>query len=293
MITAQLDRAAAQARSGNTHAAELALATAYTAYAAGPALRLASRDPQLAATARDGFLARTAWTRCCARVHRPTRCGPPPIAWPVMIDLTEQTLGEVPVSHGTIVADAAVIVFREGLEAVLILAAITASLTGARARHRREVLIGAGAGFLATALTWLAAQGIVSSLPIAGMKLQALTGVLAIGVMLVVTNWFFHKIYWSEWISRFNRRRKHLERFERSGFISAQALGFVILGVTSIYREGFETVLFLQSLEASAGTTTTMIGVGIGLALTLLVGLATFLFQRKLPYKRMSILTGS
>ena len=66
----------------------------------------------------------------------------------------------------------------------------------------------------------------------------------------------------------------------------------MLLGLTSVYREGFETVLFLQSLQLSAGTATVVEGAGLGLALTLGVGVVTFVLQRKLPYKRMLIVTG-
>jgi high-affinity iron transporter len=45
-----------------------------------------------------------------------------------------------------------------------------------------------------------------------------------------------------------------LERVDRLGFVSGQALGFVLLGLTSVYREGFETVLFLQNLSAPGQT---------------------------------------
>ena len=72
---------------------------------------------------------------------------------------------------------------------------------------------------------------------------------MAIGVLLLITNWFFHKVYWSEWIAKFHRQRKRYEKLEKRGFISAQALGLFVLGLTSVYREGFETVLFLQSLQ--------------------------------------------
>jgi Iron permease FTR1 family len=58
------------------------------------------------------------------------------------------------------------------------------------------------------------------------------------------------------------------------------------------YREGFETVLFLQSLELSAGTAAVIEGAALGLALTLAVAVLTFVLQRKLPYKRMLIATG-
>ena len=83
-----------------------------------------------------------------------------------------------------------------------------------------------------------------------GEKLEAVVGLVAIAVLLLITNWFFHRVYWSEWIGRFHRRRKQLSESTAPGFISAQVLGLALLGLTSVYREGFETVLFLQSLRA-------------------------------------------
>ena len=72
-------------------------------------------------------------------------------------------------------------------------------------------------------------------------------------MLLLITNWFFHQVYWSEWIGKFHRQRKRYdEADEQAGFFSAQALGLFVLGLTSVYREGFETVLFLQSLRAAA-----------------------------------------
>ena len=188
--------------------------------------------------------------------------------------------------------NSAILVFREGLEAVLILAAITASFVGVRRRLRRPVMVGALLGLLASILTWVIASTLIESLATSGEKLEAITGIVAIAVLLLVTNWFFHRVYWSEWIGRFHRRRKTLEKIDRTGFISAQAVGFVLLGLTSVYREGFETVLFLQALQVSAGTATVVEGAALGLALTFAVGAVTFLLQRKLPYKRMLIVTG-
>ena len=206
--------------------------------------------------------------------------------------LAAQTLDEVHVSRTTIVVNGAIIVFREGLEAILILAAISASFVGAKRHLRRPVLIGAFAGLAATLLTWLVAQVMLHMLGDGGLELQAVTGLIAIGVLLLVTNWFFHRVYWSEWIARFNRRRRALERWEGIGFLSGQMLGLVLLGLSSVYREGLETVLFLQALQTSAGTGATALGAGIGLAATLIVGAVTFKLQRKLPFKRMLILTG-
>jgi high-affinity iron transporter len=110
-----------------------------------------------------------------------------------------------------------------------------------------------------------------------------------------VMNWFFHKVYWTEWISSFHKRRRSLlarDEDARVAFFSAQVLGLFMLGLTSVYREGFETTLFLQSLELSAGLRATILGALLGLAATAVVAVATFKLQRKLPYKRMLIVTG-
>src|SRR6476620_2338746 len=108
--------------------------------------------------------------------------------------------------------DIGVLVFREGLECILVLAAVTASMTGTKQAHRRPVALGAGVGFGATLITWFIAIGIVGSLSdnVPALDLQAATGLLAVIVLLVIMNWFFHKIYWGGWIRHHNRRRKLL-----------------------------------------------------------------------------------
>ena len=192
-----------------------------------------------------------------------------------------------PQSHATVVFNASVIVFREGLEAVLIFAAVTASMLGANQGRRKPVAAGAGIAFAATVVTWFLVQALLDAAAPLGPRLEAITGFIAIAVLLVVMNWFVHKVYWSQWIGRHHRqRRKVLERG------NAVVLGLVALGFTSVFREGFEVVLFLQNLELQAGTATVLQGVGIGLAATAVVGVITFWLHHKLPYRKMLVLTG-
>jgi high-affinity iron transporter len=195
---------------------------------------------------------------------------------------------EVKQSHGTAVFNSSIIVFREGLEAVLIFAAVTASLVGGNRSRRRPVVIGAALAFAASVVTWFVAQAILDAASSLGPKLEAITGFLAIVVLLVVLNWFVHKVYWSQWIGKHHRQRRKL--LAQSGL--AATVGLVALGFTSVYREGFEVVLFLQTLQLEAGTSTVLEGVAIGLAATAVVGLAVFWLHHKLPYKRMLVLTG-
>ncbi len=191
-------------------------------------------------------------------------------------------------SDGTAVFNSSIIVFREGLEAVLIFAAVTASFVGANKSRRRPVVMGAAGAFLAAIATWFVAQAILASASSLGPKLEAITGFLAIVVLLIVLNWFVHKVYWSQWIGKHHRQRRKL--LAQSG--AAATFGLIALGFTSVYREGFEVVLFLQTLELQNGSAVVLQGVGIGLLATAIVGVAVFWLHHKLPYKKMLILTG-
>src|SRR3954471_3912844 len=64
-------------------------------------------------------------------------------------------------SHTTAVFNSAVIVFREGLEAVLIFAAVTASFLGANRARRRPVVAGAALAFAGAVLTWFVVQAVL------------------------------------------------------------------------------------------------------------------------------------
>lgn len=294
--------ASANARTG-ADAGGRGLATAYAAeayalFAAGPGRRLRVSDPAVAGEVDDAFwlasssepgllpalgAGHTASAEVRASASRRASAS---------VETAATVLGDRTIGKRSVVADAAVIVFREGLEAVLILAAITAPFVGERRALRKPVLLGALLGLGATAITYVIAQVLVDALGDGGLRLQAITGLLAIAVLLLVTNWFFHRVYWSEWLGRFHRRRKALERLDRFGFVSGQLVGFALLGLTSVYREGFETVLFLQNLQVSAGSQATALGIAIGLVGTFAVGFITFKLERKLPYKKMLIATG-
>ena len=191
--------------------------------------------------------------------------------------------------------DIGILVFREGLECILVLAAITASMTGSDQEHRRPVAMGAGMAFVATLVTWFIAIKIVGQLTesVPALDLQAATGLVAVIVLLVIMNWFFHKIYWGGWIRAHNRRRKALIA-SSNGESTRQSLfwGLILLGFTSLYREGFEVVLFLQSYNLRLGGSVVLKGALLGLLLSGMVAVLTFVLQQHLPYRKMLITTG-
>jgi high-affinity iron transporter len=199
------------------------------------------------------------------------------------------------VTGGAAIVDTAILVFREGLETILVLSAITASMQGANQLLRRPIAVGAAFGFLATLLTWVVAVALLDVLQqsVSSFQIQAATGLLAILVLLVVMNWFFHRVYWTGWISLHNRRKRSLlQAGTESGTGSRLIWGLALLGFASLYREGFEVVLVLQGLRLQVGSATVGLGALIGLILTGIVAVLTFAAHRRLPYKRMLVLTG-
>jgi high-affinity iron transporter len=195
-------------------------------------------------------------------------------------------------SRTSAVVNSAVLVFREGLETILVLAAVLASFLGANTVYRRPVALGGALGVAATAGTWFAAVWILGLFGGSGLTLQAATGLPAIIVLLIVMNWFFHRVYWTGWISHHHKRRRGLLSGSDDAAMRRTLLGFALLGFTSIYREGFETVLFLQNLRVTFGSSVVLEGVVLGSLFTTAVGVLTFALHQRLPYKKLLIITG-
>jgi len=79
-----------------------------------------------------------------------------------------------------------------------------------------------------------------------GEKLEAIVSLVAIAVLLVILNWFYHRVYWNEHLAGLHGKKQAM--LVGGGVAFAQLLALGTLGFTSVYREGFETVLFVQAL---------------------------------------------
>jgi len=199
----------------------------------------------------------------------------------------------VGLSPATTVFTAFTVTMREGLEAVVILAALLAGLRGAENRRTRQC-IGAGAWCAvgASILLFWGAQTVIASLSRFGEKLEAIVSLIAVAILLMVTNWVFHKYYWTGWNAKLRGLSKSVDRHGKQR--SALWLGTAMVGVgfVTIFREGFETVLFLQSLILEGGLRAVMTGLALGLAAIAIVGLLVFRIGSKLPYRKMLVFTG-
>ncbi len=175
-----------------------------------------------------------------------------------------------------------VIILREGLEAVLLVGALLGYLVGIGApqKHRRQIWAGVAAGIVATLLTWGVATVLI---PINGANrelIEGATALIAVAVLLYVSNWLFQKTYIHDW-------KNYLREKLDSAVSSKSAFAMMFLAFAAVYREGFETVLFYQALAFDASATAVFAGFLPGLVLISIIGVLIIRAGTKLPLKQM------
>ncbi|MFQ5488888.1 MAG: FTR1 family protein, partial [Gammaproteobacteria bacterium] len=179
-------------------------------------------------------------------------------------------------------ASAAVILLREGLEAILILAAIAGVLikTG-----RRDALPYLHAGWVSALLlggvTWAVSTYFFT---IGGSNrelTEGVTALLATAVLVYVGFWLHGKSNARRWREFVDSKIK--------GALQGRALwALTAVAFLAVYREVFETVLFYQALWMQAGPGQHIAlwsGIGVGLGILLLLGWLILRFSMRLPLR--------
>ena len=138
------------------------------------------------------------------------------------------------------------IVFREGLESALIIGAILTYLEASRNdKFKKFVYFGILIAIGATAITWFIAEFLIKISGASREIIEAVAGLSAVAVLFWVSFWILNKIETKKWIE-----------FVKAKVWQAAATGsfmvFTMLSFFTVYREGFETVLFYQALFSFA-----------------------------------------
>ncbi len=179
------------------------------------------------------------------------------------------------------------IVFREGLESVLILGAILTYLEASRNNQfKKYVYYGIVAAFAATAVTWVIASYIIEISGANRELIEAIAALSATAVLFYVSFWVLNKIEHKKWME-----------FVKAKVWQATTTGsvmvFVMLSFFTVYREGFETVLFYQAMSGFAKYMEIYVGLGFVIGLISLLGLYYVMRKlgRRLPLRVLFGLT--
>jgi len=287
-----LNNSLAAAKAGHWSEAESLRLDAYTAFDSEIEIRVMPRNPTLATRTERSFLDGQGQLGIKALLDRGASMDELTAGYETALKNLDECVAllKVSVSPATIGFTAFTIVAREGLEAIVILAALLAGLRGDENAHiRRGIVQGAILGVAASGLTFWLSQTVIHSLVRYGEKLEAVVSVLAVIILLIVTNWVFHKMYWVGWNAKLRDLSKSAKAV-RAPFWEVSAL--LGVGFLTVYREGFETTIFMQSLVLEGSASSVMLGVLAGFVFIGTIGTLIMFFGAKLPYRKLLIVTG-
>lgn len=199
-----------------------------------------------------------------------------------LLDEAERTLTDAGLGGPALVATQGfLILFREGFEIVLLLSVLLGYLEAARSpQFIKPILVGVGLAGVATVLTVLLMPTLFALLPINREVLEAIVALAAVVVLFYVSFWLIARMEHKRWME-----------FVRARLWSAISIGstgsLVAVGFTAVYREGFETALFYQSLMSFGDGLGRYILLGVALAVVALVVVSYVVFKlgRKLPVR--------
>jgi high-affinity iron transporter len=180
------------------------------------------------------------------------------------------------------------ILFREGIEAVLLIAILLGSLAaGSASNYKRPLAIGIGGAVVATLITWVLATVVIDIAPVNRELLEAITALFAVVVLIAVSFWLIQRL-------EHKRRMEFMRARTAAAIASGTTAAFIGLGFTAVYREGFETVLFYQALSLFAEGLGLYVWLGVAAAVAALgaVAYAIIGLGKKLPLKPM-LITGA
>jgi high-affinity iron transporter len=282
-----LDQALAAARTGDRAKAQALARTAYLDHFEFAEVPLRLRDPNLTLDTEFQF----------ATLRNDIRSGAPvsQLASDVRVirarlDRAERALSSAGYGAPAIAFGYSFsILFREGVEAVLLIAILLGSLDAGRAKnYRRPLSLGIVAALFATAVTWVLATLVIDIAPVNRELLEAITALAAVGVLALVSFWLISRLEHRHWME-FMRARV------AAAIATGSAVAFAGLGFTAVYREGFETVLFYQALSFFAAGLTLWVVLGAVTAIVALGAIAYAILKlgRRLPLKPMLITSAS
>jgi len=199
-----------------------------------------------------------------------------------MVDSAERKLSSPGlVAPALVTGQSFLIIFREGLEAVLLLSVLLGYLEASKATHaKRPILWGVAAAVAATAATAVVLRVALDLAPAGREMLEAITAVVAVAMLFWVSFWLISRLDHKRWME-----------FLRSRVWTAVSLGsaasLALIGFTAVYREGFETVLFYQALLSFGEGLTVWVALGfvLGAAALAACSWAIFRLGRRLPLK--------
>lgn len=175
--------------------------------------------------------------------------------------------------------DAALILLREGLEALLIILALGSFLNkSGQNKMRKWIYVGAFVGVLLSAVAAILMSTILNSATIDTNRelMEGYVGLIAAAMMIGVGIWLHSKssvVSWNRYIS------KQMGNAISSGSIFAMAM----ISFLSVFREGAETLVFYAGIAPKMETSQFILGIVVALLILAVLAVVLFKASGKIP----------
>lgn len=177
--------------------------------------------------------------------------------------------------------DAAMIPIREGLEALLVVAALLAVVKKS-GEKKGKVWIwgGVSAGLILSAILAVIVKFVFTSGAFGqnNFLISGWTGIIAAAMLLYMSYWLHSKSNIAEW-------NQYIHNKSQSALNTGRIISLGFLSFLAVFREGTETVLFIIGMVNQISTNQLIIGVLVGLGILAVIAYLMLVIGVKLPMR--------
>ncbi|MEH7492887.1 FTR1 family iron permease [Neobacillus niacini] len=175
--------------------------------------------------------------------------------------------------------DSALILLREGIEGLLIIATLLAFLKKmGQSSQQKWILAGVAGGILASALLAVLINIIFSKITAASSReyIEGITGILAVVMMLSVGSWLHKKSSIENW-------NKYVKVQMQQAIAKGSLFSFAVISFLSIFREGAETIIFYTGITPYIGIRQLVMGIVLAVIILAIFGFTIIYYSVKIP----------
>ncbi|MFB3161994.1 FTR1 family protein [Neobacillus sp. 179-J 1A1 HS] len=175
--------------------------------------------------------------------------------------------------------DSALILLREGLEGLLIIATLLAFLKKMdQSSQQKWIWIGVAGGILASALLAVLINIIFSKITAASSReyIEGIIGILAVVMMISVGAWLHKKSSIENW-------NKYVKQQMQQAIAKGSLISFAVISFLSVFREGAETIIFYTGITPYISVQQLVIGIVLAVIILAILGFGIIYYSVKIP----------
>ncbi|MFD0677297.1 MULTISPECIES: FTR1 family iron permease [unclassified Paenibacillus] len=184
--------------------------------------------------------------------------------------------------------DAALILFREGLEAILIIVSLLTFLNkSGNADKRKWIWSGAAMGLVASAILAVILSIVLSNLSTGSSRemIEGVTGLVAVLFMLTIGAWLHKKSNLQAWT-------RYVEQSIGTSLARGTLWSLSFTAFLAVIREGAETIIFYFGMVATIGLTDLLLGIVGALIALSAIGYAIIKLSSRIPVRPFFLAAG-